>query len=40
MEAHINNIDEKGFGEILGLREEIGEIQVAIADFEVGKNLT
>ncbi|MDR7666913.1 hypothetical protein RG963_14220 [Methanosarcina sp. Z-7115] len=39
MEAHINNIDEKGFGEILGLREEIGEIQVAIADFEVGKKL-
>lgn len=31
--------DEKGFGEILGLREEIGEIQAAIADFEVGKKL-
>jgi hypothetical protein len=39
VEAHINNIDEKGFGEILGLREEMGEIQVAIADFEVGKKL-
>ncbi|MGB9929025.1 MAG: hypothetical protein ACPK85_11580 [Methanosarcina sp.] len=31
--------DEKGFSEILGLREEIGEIQTAIADFEVGKKL-
>ncbi|MGB9939372.1 hypothetical protein [Methanosarcina sp.] len=29
----------KDFGEILGLRDEIGEIQSAIADFEVGKRV-
>lgn len=30
---------EKSFGEVLGLQEEIGKIQAAIADFEVGKRL-
>ena len=30
---------EKSFGEILGLRDEIGTIQAAIADFEIGKRL-
>ena len=30
---------KEGFSEIIGLREEIGEIQSAIADFEVGKKL-
>jgi len=30
---------EKSFGEILGLRDEIGKIQAAIADFETGKKL-
>ncbi len=35
----IQQSGEKDFGEILGLRDEIGEIQTAIADFEVGKKL-
>jgi hypothetical protein len=39
VEAHSNNTNEKDFGEILGLRNEIVEIQTAIADFEVGKKL-
>lgn len=30
---------EKGLGEIIGLRNEIGEIQSAIADFEIGKKV-
>ncbi|AKB18333.1 hypothetical protein MSWHS_1470 [Methanosarcina sp. WWM596] len=30
---------EKSFGEIIGLQEEIGKIQAAIADFEIGKKL-
>jgi hypothetical protein len=34
-----NETDEKVFGEIIGLRDEIGEVQEAIADFEVGKKL-
>lgn len=33
------NSREKGFDEVLGLRDEIGEIQAAIADFDVGKRL-
>lgn len=39
MEDNKNNTDEKKFGEIIGLRDEIGEIQEAIAEFEVGKKL-
>jgi hypothetical protein len=39
VEAHSNNTDERDSGEILGLRDEIGEIQTAIADFDVGKKL-
>lgn len=39
MEDNKNNTDEKDFGETIGLRDEIGEIQEAIADFEVGKKL-
>jgi len=34
-----SNSGENSFGEILGLREEIGEIQASIADYEIGKNL-
>jgi hypothetical protein len=34
-----NRADKKEFGEIIGLRNEIGKIQAAIADFEVGKKL-
>lgn len=30
---------EKDFGEIFGLREEIGEIQDSIVDYEIGKRL-
>lgn len=39
MEAHSNNTDEKNSGEIIGLEDKIGEVQRAIADFEVGKKL-
>lgn len=35
----IRQSEEKDFGEILGLRDEIGEIQSAIADFEIGKKV-
>ena len=38
MEDNSNKTDEMVFGEIIGMRDEIGEIQDAIADFEVGKN--
>jgi hypothetical protein len=37
--VYSNGSEEKGFGEILGLRDEIGKIQEAIADFDVGKKL-
>lgn len=39
MEDNSNRTHEKNFGEIIGLRDEIGEIQEAIADFEIGKKL-
>lgn len=39
MDAHINIIDENNVGEIFGLRDEIGKIQTAISNFEVGKRL-
>lgn len=39
MEAHSNNTGEKNSCEIIGLQDEIGEIQRAIADFKVGKKL-
>lgn len=31
--------EENGFVEVLGLRDEIGEIQASIADYEIGKKL-
>jgi hypothetical protein len=33
------NSGESSFGEILGLKEEIGKIQVSIAEYETGKKL-
>lgn len=39
VEAHSNNTDEKKSGEIIGLQDETGEIQKAIADFGIGKKL-
>ncbi|MCC4770286.1 hypothetical protein FXV91_08810 [Methanosarcina sp. DH2] len=36
---HSNGSEGKVLGEVLGLRDSIGEIQAAIADFEVGKRL-
>jgi hypothetical protein len=38
VDTHIN-INENKIGEIFGLRDEIGKIQTAISDFEVGKRL-
>jgi hypothetical protein len=35
----IRQSEEKDFGEIIGLRDEIGEIQSAINDFEIGKKV-
>jgi hypothetical protein len=34
-----NDFEENSFGEILGLEDEIGKIQEAVADFDVGKKL-
>ncbi len=39
MGTHSNSSDKKKLGKIIGLRDEIGEIQTAIADFEIGKKL-
>lgn len=39
MEEHSNNTDEKDSSEIIGLQDEIGDVQKAIADFETGKRL-
>ncbi|WP_440947940.1 hypothetical protein ACSAZL_06755 [Methanosarcina sp. T3] len=39
METQHSDSEENSFGEILGLREEIGEIQASIADYETGKKL-
>ncbi len=39
METHNNSSYRKEFVETIGLRDEIGEIQAAISDFEVGKRL-
>ncbi|AKB81129.1 hypothetical protein MSBR3_0551 [Methanosarcina barkeri 3] len=39
MEDNSSKTDETVFGEIIGMRDEIGKIQEAIADFEVGKKL-
>jgi len=36
---HTNDSKEKGLVETLGLQDEIGKIQAAIADFDVGKKL-
>jgi hypothetical protein len=37
--THGNSSDNIDYGDVLGLRDEIGEIQAAIADFEVGKRI-
>ncbi len=39
MGSYSNKTDKKEFGEVIGLNDEIGKIQAAIADFEVGKKL-
>jgi len=39
VETQHNGSEENSFGEILGLQNEIGEIQASIADYEVGKKL-
>ena len=39
MGIYSNDSEENSFDEILGLRDEIGKIQEAIADFDVGKKL-
>lgn len=37
--TYSSDSEKKGSGETLGLQDEIGEIQAAIADFEIGKKL-
>jgi hypothetical protein len=39
VEDNSDKTDEMIFSEIIGMRDEIGKIQEAIADFEVGKKL-
>lgn len=39
MRTQHNGSEENSFGEILGLRDEIGEIQASISDYEIGKKL-
>ena len=39
MKEDRSSSDYTSFGEILDLRDEIGKIQTAIADFEIGKKL-
>lgn len=39
METQHSGSGDNSFGEILGLRKEIGEIQASIADYETGKKL-
>jgi hypothetical protein len=39
VEAHGDEPEKRVLGEVLGLRDTIGEVQAAIADFDVGKRL-